>query len=57
LKQNKEAINKEMFKAALEGLTKGRMDYANDPVLPLVIKSIQDNVASIKNLTSEQYDV
>jgi len=25
-----------MFESALEGLAKGYMDYANDPLLPLV---------------------
>ena len=48
------AIKKQMFKSALLGLSKGQMEYENDPILPLVIKSIQDNVERMKNLTQEE---
>ena len=38
--ENKEQIESEMFKLALEGIANGRMDYKNDPILPYVLKTI-----------------
>jgi hypothetical protein len=36
-KNNKAKIESEMFELALEGLAKGKMDYAKDPILPYVL--------------------
>jgi hypothetical protein len=34
-----------MLDSAIEGLSKGKMDYASDPLLPLILASIRKNVA------------
>lgn len=38
---NKEQIERDMFELALEGIANGRMDYAKDPILPYVVRTIQ----------------
>lgn len=40
-----------MLEAAIEGLGKGKMDYASDPLLPLILESIKKNVAQFANLS------
>lgn len=40
--------------SAIEGLSKGRMTYDNDPLLPLILASIEDSVKRITTLTPEQ---
>ena len=41
---NKEQIEAAMFDLALEGIAKGRMDYAKDPILPHVLQTINKTV-------------
>ncbi len=33
-------IENKIFESSLDGLSKGFMDYANDPLLPLVLSSL-----------------
>lgn len=51
--QNKEQIESEMFKLALEGIAHGRMDYAKDPILPYVLKTIQATVDKFSKISPE----
>lgn len=51
--ENKEQIETAMFQLALEGISKGRMDYANDPILPHVIKTIQGTVDKFSKISPE----
>ena len=39
---------------AIEALAKGYCDYSNDPILPLVQKSIKDSVAKVNSLSAEE---
>ena len=41
---NKQQIEAAMFDLALEGIAKGRMDYAKDPILPHVLQTINKTV-------------
>jgi hypothetical protein len=43
-----------MLDAAIEGLAKGKMDYVNDPILPLIQKAINDKVKAITSLSEEE---
>lgn len=52
--ENKEHIEKEIFKMALEGIANGRMDYANDPILPFVIQTIQQTVEKFDKISPEE---
>lgn len=38
-------IEQQIFNTALDGLSKGFCDYANDPLLPLVVQTLQQNVS------------
>ena len=51
--ENKEQIEKDMFDLALEGIAKGRMDYANDPILPYVLQTIQKTVDKFSKISPE----
>lgn len=42
-----------MFKLALEGLANGKMDYAKDPILPYVVKTIQKTVDKFNSISPE----
>lgn len=42
-----------MFKLALEGLANGKMDYAKDPILPYVVKTIQKTVDKFNSISAE----
>ena len=42
-----------MFTLALEGIAKGRMDYAKDPILPYVVKTIQGTVDKFAKISPE----
>eukprot|EP00178_Gracilaria_changii_P027675 TRINITY_DN9037_c0_g1_i1.p1 TRINITY_DN9037_c0_g1~~TRINITY_DN9037_c0_g1_i1.p1 ORF type:complete len:174 (+),score=15.83 TRINITY_DN9037_c0_g1_i1:393-914(+) len=42
--ENKDQIEAAMFQLALKGIANGRMDYSNDPILPHVVKTIQQTV-------------
>lgn len=52
-KENKEQIESEMFKLALQGIANGRMDYKNDPILPYVLKTIQSTVDKFSKISPE----
>jgi len=43
-KNNKQKIEADMFQLALQGIARGKMDYANDPILPYVIDNINKTV-------------
>jgi hypothetical protein len=34
-----------MLQTAIEGLSKGFMDYSSDPLLPLILENIKKNAA------------
>ena len=51
--ENKEHIENEMFKLALEGIANGRMDYAKDPILPYVVQTIQKTVDKFSKISPE----
>lgn len=38
--ENREQIEREMFKLALEGIAQGKMDYKKDPIMPYIVKTI-----------------
>lgn len=42
-----------MFQLALKGIANGRMDYANDPILPHVVKTIQSTVDKFSKISPE----
>lgn len=42
-----------MFDLALRGISKGKMDYANDPILPYVIHTIQQTVDKFSKISPE----
>jgi hypothetical protein len=42
-----------MFKLALEGIANGKMDYAKDPILPQVVKTIQNTVNRFSSISPE----
>jgi hypothetical protein len=50
---NKEQIEKEMFNLALEGIANGKMDYAKDPILPHIVKTIQKTVDKFSSISPE----
>lgn len=51
--ENKEQIEKEMFELALEGIANGKMDYAKDPILPYIVKTIQKTVDRFNSISPE----
>lgn len=42
-----------MFELALEGIANGKMDYAKDPILPHVLKTIQSTVDKFSQISPE----
>lgn len=54
LKTNNDEIQRKIFESALEGLSKGYMDYSNDPILPLVQTYVKDNLKKYSNLTADE---
>ncbi len=52
-KNNKAKIETDMFELALEGLAKGKMDYAKDPILPYVIETINRTVQKFNQVSKE----
>jgi hypothetical protein len=42
-----------MMKVAIEGLSKGYCDYANDPIMPLVRNVIKNRVEKVQAMTPE----
>ena len=51
---NKQQIEEDMFKLALEGIAAGRMDFAKDPILPYVIKTINETVDKFSKISPEE---
>lgn len=47
-------IEQKMFDSALEGLSKGVMEYNNDPILPLVMTVVKEKAASFQKLSKEE---
>lgn len=43
-----------MFDSALEGLSKGVMEYNNDPILPLVMKVVKEKAAQFQTLSQAE---
>jgi hypothetical protein len=52
--ENKEQIENEMFKLALEGIATGKMDYSKDPILPHIVKTIQKTVDRFNSISPEE---
>ncbi len=52
--QEKSRIQSQLFKSALIGLKSGRMEYQEDPILPLLLSEIQKRTSSLKNLSKEE---
>lgn len=50
----REAVENQIFQSALIGLSKGQMTYENDPLLPMILETIHNEVAQIKNLSVEE---
>lgn len=50
----REQINRQMFDSALIGLSKGVMEYENDPILPIVQSYIRTNTEKYSNLTEDE---
>ena len=55
-KENKEKIEADIFDLALEGIAKGKMDYAKDPILPFVIQTINKTVEKFSKISPEEQD-
>lgn len=53
-KNNKAKIEADMFQLALKGIANGRMDYANDPILPYVIETINKTVERFSKISKEE---
>jgi hypothetical protein len=51
---NKQQIEDEIFKLALEGIAQGRMDYSKDPILPYVIETINKTVEKFSKISPEE---
>ena len=51
---NRQQIENDMFKLALEGIAAGRMDFAKDPILPYVIKTINETVDKFSKISPEE---
>ena len=48
-------LQRKMLDSAIEGLSKGFMDYNNDPILPLVQSIIEKHVHKFANLPEAEY--
>ena len=52
---NKQKIQDQILQTAIESLAKGYCDYANDPIMPLVRKSISESVKKVQAMSTEEY--
>ncbi|EGR32882.1 hypothetical protein IMG5_067880 [Ichthyophthirius multifiliis] len=52
--ENREKVLNQMFDLAVEGLAKKQMNYDNDPLMPLILQGIEENVRKITSLTIEE---
>jgi hypothetical protein len=53
---NKEEIEAKMFDLALEGIANGKMDYAQDPILPKVVETINRTVDKLSKISKDEQD-
>lgn len=51
---NKQKIQDQILQTAIESLAKGYCDYANDPIMPLVRKSISESVKKVQAMSTEE---
>jgi hypothetical protein len=42
-----------MFGLALAGIAAGKMDFAKDPILPYVVKTINESVEKFSSISAE----
>lgn len=54
LQTDPEGTRRSSFEAALEGIRRGQMDYANDPVMPVLREQIASKAAHLKSLSAEE---
>jgi predicted enzyme related to lactoylglutathione lyase len=54
VEQDEGKIKEEAFNCALEGLRKGRMDFQNDPIMPIMKEELFKRTSVLKGLTPEQ---
>ena len=52
--QEKAKIQRQVFNSALIGLRSGKMEYKDDPILPLLIEEIRSRTNSLKKLTKDE---
>lgn len=52
--KERENIEREMLVSAIDGLSKGYMDYAIDPILPIVKESIKKSVKKVNDLSEAE---
>jgi len=50
----REQINNQMFESALIGLAEGRMEYKQDPILPIVQTYIRENANKYTSMSPEE---
>lgn len=48
------SVQEAAFEDALDGITKGKMTFAKDPVMPILQEEINSRTADLRNLTPEQ---
>ena len=46
-----------MLDSSIDGLSKGYMDYNNDPLMPFILKSIEENVKKLTSLSVEESEL
>lgn len=51
---NSAEVQKAMLDSAIQGLRAGKMEYVNDPILPMVLNVVQREVAKLKSLSAEE---
>ena len=52
--KNAEKIKSQIMNSAIEGISKGFTEFANDPLLPLIQEYIKKRIATYDNLTQQQ---
>jgi hypothetical protein len=51
---NKDRVLAESLESAIEGLSKGFMDYQRDPLLPLILERVKKEANTITSLSAEE---
>jgi hypothetical protein len=54
LRDNAPAIEQGIFESALRGIEKGQMTYQDDPLLPFVVRALEQNVRNFSSLSAEE---